>query len=285
MKLPNEILEFAEKYAFAFDPRKNGYSKINLFDYQKKLLQQLETQQFTIIKQSRNVGIDTAVAIYIANFLLKNNGKHVLVISNDTYGAIHFINKVKIILINAKVDILNVSKKNIYLKNGSKITVTGCNSPNTGRETIVDLLYMNNIEFMTYPEDAWIGAGMSLASTGGSAIFSSTPKYKDSYFHKMWKLSKKKKNGFKPINITWKDVPNCDEEWYKKQCLMLGNIPDRIATEIDGNFIKKKEIKKTAINIRLELGKKEQILKRMKQKNISSITDYIMELIDKDLKC
>ena len=64
---------------------------------------------------------------------------------------------------------------------------------------------------------------------------------------------------------------------------MLGN-PDAIATELDGKFIKKKATKKATINIRLEPEKKEKILEKMKQKNISSITEYIMELINNNLE-
>jgi hypothetical protein len=69
MKQTNEILEFAEKYAFSFNPFKNEYQKITLFDFQKKMLKQFEKQKFSIIKQSRMVGIDTTVAIYILPIL------------------------------------------------------------------------------------------------------------------------------------------------------------------------------------------------------------------------
>jgi hypothetical protein len=285
MKLPNEILEFAEKYAFAFDPRKNGYSKINLFDYQKKLLQQLETQKFTIIKKSRQVGLDVALAIYVSNFALKNPGKQILVISCNIDEALCFLNKVKAILLNAQAAILNMNQKNIYLRNKSTITVTGC-SNNAGKGSRYDFIYMNEFEFNPNGKSVYESLFSTISCASESKmIISSTPRYKGSFFYKLWNNARKKESDFKRINITWKDVPNRDEEWYKKECLMLGNFPGAITTELDGNFIEKPKPKQEAINIRIIPEKKEQILKRMKQKNISSITDYIMELIDKDLKC
>lgn len=283
MKPQNEIIKFAEEYAFAFNPYKNEYQKINLFDYQKNMLKSFEKNNFSIIKQSRQVGVDTAVAVYIAYFLLKNQNKQTLVISNNTDCAIKFLEKVKTILLYAKEIPERMNQKSIYLKNGSKITVTG-SSADAGRGFRCDLIYMNNFEYINNSSNIYKAIQPTIYYAGGKLILSSTPKYKKDFFYNIWTSAAKKESSFKRINVSWKENPYFDEEWYKKECLVFGN-PDSITTELDGKFIVKKDKnRKAAINIRLSQDKKYEILKKMRQKNISSITDYIMELIDKDLE-
>jgi len=176
-----------------------------------------------------------------------------------------------------------MNQKNIYLKNGSRITVSG-SSPDAVTGFKCDLIYMNNFEYINNLNDIYPAIQSAIYYTNGKLILSSTPRYKKDFFYNLWIDAAKKESSFKRINISWKENPYFDEEWYKKHCLILNNNPDTIATELDGKFINKKSNKKVAINIRLEPEKKEKILRKMKQKNISSITSYIMELINKDLE-
>jgi len=286
MNYQSDVIKFAEEYAFAYDPQKNQYQKIEMFEYQKKLLKQFEKQDYTIIKQSRQVGIDTVMAVYIAYYLMNNSDKQVFAISTNTDCAINFLKKVKTILLYAKETPAQMNQKNICLKNLSRITVSGASFwSNAGRRFEIDFLYINNAESINYCRDIWMAAGMALSyKKNAKAILSSVPKFKDSFFHKMWVNAEKKENNFKRVSVSWKDNPQLDENWYNAYCLRVSNNPDAIATELDGKFIKKKATKKAAINIRLEPEKKEKILERMKQKNISSITEYIMELINNNLE-
>lgn len=284
------VLEFAKEYAYAYNPYANLSGKIELFDYQKHLLKDFDKNQFSIVKQSRQVGIDIAVATYIAYFVLKNTDKEILVISDSNKSGENFLSKIKDIIVFEELDysddnkIFHIDNKNhLQLKNGSRITVT---SPNicAGRGCSIDLLFINNFEYVPYIKEVWMAVGIALSATQGKAIFTSTPGYKKSFFHNFWTDATKKLNDFKPTNVNWKQNPYFDNEWYKKMCTILNNDKDAIAMELDGKFIDKKDKKKkTAINLRMELSKKEEILARMKLKNISSITDYIMELINKDL--
>ena len=284
------VLEFAKEYAYAYNPYTNLSGKIELFEYQKQLLKSFEKNRFSIVKQSRQVGVDLVVAIYIAYFVSRNTDKEVLVISDSNKSGENFLSKIKNILRFEELDysddekIFPIDNKNhLQLKNGSRITIT---SPNicAGRGCALDLLFVNNAEYIEHLDQIWMAAGLALSSTGGKAILTSTPRYKKSYFHNFWTRAIKKLNGFKPTNVNWKQNSYFDNEWYKKMCTILNNDKDAIAMELDGKFITKEDKKKkTAINLRMELSKKEEILARMKQKNISSITDYIMELINKDL--
>lgn len=278
-----DVIKFAEEFAYGFDPYKQEYRVLELFEYQKKMLINFEKNDHIIIKQSRQVGIDMVAAIYTAYLLLKKVNKNVLVLSNKNDCAENFLERVKkIILYAGEIPVLN-NKRNIKLKNGNRIYVSGA-SIDSCRGFSPDLIYINNFEFIEHSRSVCECALPAVLSTGGQFIISSMPKYKKEFFHELWINATKKGNGFKPINISWKQNPNFSEEWYLEQCLRLGYNSDSIATELDGKFIERKDKKKkVAVNIRITKEKKDKISARMKQKGISSMTDYIMELIDKDL--
>ena len=283
-KQKDDILEYAEEFAYGYDAFKNKWGVIKLFDYQKKILTDLEKNQFTVIKQSRQMGIAFTMAVYITYFIIKNKDKRILVVSNNTKSAIDFLDKVRLIVSYVGIPTKGwLSQKHISFENGCQINVIG-NSPNAGKSHTLDLLYINNFEYVPSAEMIWAASAATLCP-GGKVIISSSPQYKKDLFHKLWTGATKKTNGFKPISIIWSQNPFCDELWYKNECMRLGYNPDSIATEIDAKFIDKKEKgKKSAINIRLKQDKKDKILKRMIEKNISSITEYVMELINKDLE-
>jgi hypothetical protein len=277
------VIKFAEEFAYVFDPYKNKYRVLELFEYQKKMLIDFEENRFNIIKHSKQVGVDTIVAIYIAYFMSENPDKTVIVISNSSDSSIKFLAKVKIILLRTGVKFIIQNKREISLENGSKI-ISHAGTKDAGKGHSIDLLFMNNVEYILNNQDVWAAAGPCLYATKGKAILASVPQYEEDFFHKMWCSAIREESDFKPKSIYWYENPNHNNEWFHKECLRLGN-PDSIKTELDCQFIERKEKrKKSTINIRIEKKKKDKIALRMKQKNISSITDYIMELIDKDLE-
>ena len=124
MKKENNIIEFAEKHTHIYNPFKCEYEKIKLFDFQKTILKKFDKERFVLIKQIRQMGIDTMIAIFVAYYATKTDNTNVLLISNNTESAIKLLTFVKNILITLKEKLLVNNQKNILLKNGSRISTT-----------------------------------------------------------------------------------------------------------------------------------------------------------------
>lgn len=275
----SEIIKFAEQHSFTYNPFKNKFEIVELFDFQEKLLNQFERNSYNIICQSRQVGVDLAAAIYIAYFALKNENKRILIGSHEIGAGINFLDKMEKILSQTENSIEKRNEKNIYLKNGSIIS-TQAASINFGGGYGIDLLFLNNMESIQNIQKTWNGLMATISARKGKVILCSTPRFKKGFFHNLWTNSSK--NNFKRKLVLWKENPYLNNEWYIKMCNILDHT-DSIATELDCKFIDLKKKKKSLISIRLETEKKEQIRKKMRQKNMNSITEYIMELINKDL--
>lgn len=285
IRIMSNAVEFAKEYGYGYDVYENKYKILELFKYQKKMLIDLEKNKFAIIKQSRQVGIDSILAIYISYFILKNKDKRVVIMSNNLVCSKNFLDKIRNILFKSKAIIAINNEKNIMLDNGSDVKVIS-SSIDAIMGYSFDFIYINNFEFIKGVDNIYTSLFQHLKDESSKCIISSTPQYKKDLFHKLWTSAvKKETDSFLPMNIIWNKNPNFNEEWYQKKCKELNYSKDLISTELDAKFLSKTEkIKKASINIRLTKNKKDKILFKMREKNMSSITEYIMELIDEDLK-
>lgn len=281
-KQNNGIIEFAEKFAYGYDPKKGECRLLKLYEYQKQMLLDIEKNKFTIIKQSREMGISTVMAIYISNLVLNNSNKTVLAILNSCNCAEMFLDKIKMILTNTNAKFSKSNKREIVLKNGSKI-ISKQSQIDAGKGYAADLIFMEHFEYIKDSKYIFPSIYPTIyARDNAKFIINSTPLYKDDLYYQLWTKALNKENEFKPINIHWSQNPALDNKWYKKRCEILND--DSIKTELDGEFIEKPSKKESMINIRLKSAYKQEILNKMKKKNIKSITEYIMMLVEKDLK-
>lgn len=277
MEKQNELLEFAEKYAYGFDAREKRFKHLELYDYQKEMLVAFQENKYNIIKQSRQMGIDIVMAIYVAYYVLKNEKKAVVITSDGLDCSYNLLDKIKAIIIYSGEKLASNSKKIIGLKNESKIYIVS--GPVIGGRH-ANLTIINNFEFLPQPE----GTMSTCAICTNEMIIASMPRYEKNPFYNLWTAASKGENDYNPISVVWNQNPNYNKSWYQEQCKQLAWNEDSIKNELDGEFVKKKDKKKkSAVSIRLKNDVKAKILEKMKQKEISSITDYIMELINKDL--
>ena len=279
MKKQNELLKFAEKYAYGFDAREKRFKHLELYDYQKEMLVAFQENKYNIIKQSRQMGIDITMAVYVAYYVLKNENKKVSITSDSLKSSENFLNKVRAILVYSGEKLTASATRVIELKNGSRIFSISSDSVSRGGSQ-ANLTFINNFEFLSAPEEAL----STQTVCTNEMIIASMPRYEENVFYNLWTAATKNENAYNPISVIWNQNPSFDETWYREQCKKLVWNEDSIKNELDGEFVKKKDKKKkSTVSIRLKNDVKVKILEKMKQKEISSITDYVMELINKDL--
>jgi hypothetical protein len=95
--LPNKTsLEFAEENAFFLTPL-NGFTKIELYEYQKDLLNTLDNNRFIMVRHSRQMGISTILKLYLANAVINNydEGKTFVILTPKLSSTYEFLEEVK----------------------------------------------------------------------------------------------------------------------------------------------------------------------------------------------
>jgi|TARA_R110000803_G_scaffold90259_1_gene157594 hypothetical protein len=228
---------FMRQYCYIQHP-KRGKIKFNLYDFQEESLKMLETNRYSVILKSRQLGISTLTAgVALWNMLFKEDF-NVLVIATTQEVAKNLVTKVRIMHDNLpswlKGTIEADNKLSLKFKNGSQIKAVS--SATTGaRSEALSLLIIDEAAFIRNIEEIWIASQATL-STGGGAIVLSTPNGIGNWFHKTWVDSETNpKTQWKPLKLHWTVHPDRDIEWRDEQTQLLGERG--AAQECDCDFI------------------------------------------------
>ena len=244
---------FLKKYGYIQHPVR-GLIPFSTFNYQDDLLKAFDDHRFNIILKSRQVGITTLIAGYIAWMIYFHQDKNVLVVATKQEVAKNMIRVIKIIFKNlpswltlSKISINN--KQSIELNNGSRVKATTTAS-DAGRSEALSLMVVDECAHVRAMEELWVGLWPTL-SRGGRAILSSTPKGTGNLFHKIYQQAQNSENTFncrfgtyvnpnKPEEIfndrlMWWVHPENNQKWFENET--MGKSRREIAQEYECSYV------------------------------------------------
>ena len=278
--LPNKTsLEFAEENAFFYTPL-NGFNKIELYDYQKDLLNTLDNNRFVMVKHSRQMGITTLLKLYLANAVVNNyeNEKTFVILTPKLSSGYEFLDGVKrlIMQMHDSSDMVINNKKKLQFKNGNRIMVCS-NSINEFRGYRIDEIIIDCGNYIDYLEDiiACVAVGLQM---GGKIILASSNSKNDTFFKKIFN---DESNQFVKKIITWDLHPNRGKEWYDDMARHLSKEDLEIELDLIDNIEVVEPIKKT-ISLRIDSSLVDKVSLKLVDMDIN-LSEYIRRLIDKDL--
>ncbi len=266
---------YLENYGKVYNSQK-GYVPFRLYGYQKDALNDFENHRYNITLKSRQTGLSTLSAGYIAWMVIFFQAKEVVVVADKADNAMGFIRKVKTFVAKSPKwlvpTITSDNKKSLEFGNGSRV-VAQATTRNAGRSESLSLLVIDEAGIIDSGkvDELWEAAYPTL-SMGGKAIIISTPKGVGNFYHRQWIAAVNKESDFNPITIHWtqnpiygKDVEwfctdiHCGKKqekakewgdpcehcgmqimptspWYRNACKQLGD-PRKIAQEYDMDFL------------------------------------------------
>lgn len=266
---------YLQNYGKVYNAKK-GYVPFNLYEYQKEGLKDFQNHRFNITLKSRQTGLSTLAAGYIAWMVCFFQAKEIVIVADKQDNAQGFIRKVKTFIRKSPQwmvpTITSDNKKSLEFGNGSRVSAQATTA-NAGRSESLSLLVIDEAAIIesSKVDDLWAAAFPTL-SMGGSALIISTPKGVGNFYHKQWLNAINKESDFNPIVIHWTQNPIyakdlewnctspkcgkkqekehiwddkcefCDEKimptspWYEEQKKQLGD-PRKVAQELDMNFL------------------------------------------------
>jgi len=132
--------------------------------------------------------------------------------------------------------VLEWNKGTIELENGCKV-IAASTSSSAIRGQSINLLYLDEFAFVPNNiADEFFASVYPTISSGTTSkiIISSTPNGMN-HFYKICSEAKENRNGFKLLEITWRNVPGRDEKWEADQRSTLGE--DKFLQEMEGEFL------------------------------------------------
>lgn len=250
-KCVRDPVYFLNTYGYVRHP-KQGRVKLTLYDFQEETLRAFQENRFNIILKSRQLGLSTITAGYIAWMISFYGGREIVVVADKQTTAQNFVRKVKF-FIKALPDwlrpvIIIDNQGSIEMKNGSKITAVATTS-DAGRSEALSLLVIDEAAIVDSKkvDDLW-AAALPTLSLGGNGIIISTPKGVGNFYHQQWEKAVSKENDFNPIKLHWSQHPiynagmsfdddgNLTSPWYEEQKRAMGS-KKKVAQELDCAFL------------------------------------------------
>ncbi len=235
-KCAKDPVYFLKKYAMIQHPIE-GKIPFSLYDFQEKTLLDLIINDYNIILKARQLGISTLTAGYSLWMMTFQSDKNILVIATKQDTAKNLVTKVRVMHANLpkwlKQMCVEDNKLSLRYANGSQVKAIS-SKEEAGRSEALSLLILDEAAFIDKIDGIWASAQQTLA-TGGRCLVLSTPNGVGNWFHRTWMDAEDGLNQFNFTRLHWSLHPDRDEEWRKKQDLLLG--PSIAAQECDCDFI------------------------------------------------
>lgn len=240
IKCASNYLYFIENYNFIQMLDNEELTLIKLRDYQKRLLETVDQNRFTIGKLPRQVGKSTSVAMYIVWCIIFKDNYSVGIAADKSDTAKEIMDRIKTayenlpLWIQQGVEAWNV--KSIELENGSRVIVS-TTTPKTFRGQSHNMILLDEFAHVERNiADPFFTSIYPVITSGTKTkmVIISTPKGMN-HFHKLWNEATEGKSTFKPVEIKWNEVPGRDEKFKKETISNVGF--DRWQQEFECVFI------------------------------------------------
>lgn len=228
-KCKKNILYFAENFFFIVNLDR-GKEKIQLYNYQKKILRSLRDSRFVVLLASRQIGKSTLLTIYALWVACFNEDQNILIVANKESTAINIFKRVRLAYEQLpnylKPGTVEYGKTSMTLGNGSSIGISTTSS-DAGRGSSVNCLILDELAFIDnhLVEEFWRSVYPIISSSKKSKIFiASTPNGTDNLFYELYNGALESKNDWKAERVDWWEVPGRDEDWKEKTIRSLGSM-------------------------------------------------------------
>jgi len=204
-----------------------GLIKFNTYSFQDECVETFNSERFSIILKSRQLGMSTLSAAYAVWLALFQRDKNILIIATKLSVAQNFITKVKTMIRSLPkwlvlAEIVTNNKQLIEFSHGSSIKAIPT-SDDAGRSEALSLLIIDEAAFVRNFDELWMGLYPTI-STGGRVIILSTPNGVGGQYYKLYTDAEAGLNEFKAIKIPWDDHPERDQAWFDET---TKNLSDR----------------------------------------------------------
>ena len=238
-KCANNPLYFMEKY-IQIVSLDEGLVPFKMYGFQKKIVETIHNNRFTICKLPRQSGKSTTTISYLLHYALFNANSNIALLANKSSTARDILSRLQLAYENLpkwlQQGVINWNKGNIELENKSTI-VAAATSSSAIRGGSYNIIFLDEFAFVpTNIAEMFFSSVYPTISAGKNTkmIIVSTP-YGMNQFYKLWVDAENKRNDYIPIEVHWSEVPGRDEDW--KEQTIRNTSPEQFQQEFECEFL------------------------------------------------
>ena len=238
-KCANDPIYFMETYVriVSLD---EGLVPFKMYDFQKKIVDTIHNNRFTICKLPRQSGKSTTTVSYLMHYAMFNPNSNIALLANKSSTARDILGRLQLAYENLpkwmQQGVVNWNKGNIELENKSQI-VAAATSSSAIRGGSYNIIFLDEFAFVppNIAEMFFSSVYPTISSgTKTKMIIVSTP-YGMNMYYKIWMDAINKKNDYNPIEVHWSEVPGRDEKW--KEQTIRNTSEEQFQQEFECEFL------------------------------------------------
>ena len=217
-----------------------GLVPFDMYDFQKRILQDFHENRFNIAKLPRQTGKSTTVVAYLLYYAIFFDSVNIGILANKASTARELLGRLQLAYENLpkwmQHGILVWNKGNVELENGSKI-LAASTSASAVRGMSFNILFLDEFAFVPNHVAEQFFASVYPTITSGKStkvIIISTPNGMN-HFYKMWEDARNDKNGYITNEVHWSQVPGRDKKW--KEETIKNTSKRQFAQEFECDFL------------------------------------------------
>ena len=220
IKCAKDPVYFIQEYIQIVNVDK-GLVPFKLYSFQNEMVTAFQKERFVINKLPRQSGKSTTVTAYMLWLILFHDTQSIAILANKGSLARDLLGKIQLAYEHLpkwlQQGIVVWNKGNIELENGSKILASATSS-SAIRGGSFNLIFLDEFAFVSNNiAENFFASVYPTISSGETTkvIIVSTPNGLN-HFYKLWSDATDKKNQYKPIEVSWDQIPGRDEKWKKE---------------------------------------------------------------------
>ena len=238
-KCSTNPIYFMEKY-IKIVSLDEGLVPFNMYDFQKKIVNTIHDNRFTICKLPRQSGKSTTTISYLLHYALFNPNSNIAILANKSSTARDILGRLQLAYENLprwlQQGVINWNKGSIELENKSSI-VAAATSSSAIRGGSFNIIFLDEFAFVpSNIAESFFSSVYPTISAGKNTkmIIVSTP-YGMNMFYKLWTDSAEKRNDYVPIEVHWSEVPGRDQAW--KEMTIRNTSDEQFQQEFECEFL------------------------------------------------
>lgn len=239
IKCANDPIYFSQKYIQIVHVD-HGLIPIDLYDYQKEIIEKITNNRRVTVVTSRQAGKTTTAVTVILHYILFNEHKTVALLANKGDAAREILDRVKIAYEALpkwmQQGVVEWNKGSVEFENGCKI-IAAATSSSAIRGKSISLLYIDETAFVENWDEFFASVFPTISSGNTTKmLFTSTPNGLN-HFYKTCEGAREGTNGFEFVEVSWQRVPGRDEKWRQDTLASMDFDQQKFAQEFECAFL------------------------------------------------
>lgn len=217
-----------------------GLIQIDLYDYQKEIIETVLNNRFTVAECARQSGKTTSICAFVLWYIIFNPNVRVAILANKAETAREILSRIKLAYEYLPPWLQHgVGKWNegsFALENGSSVIASATSSSNI-RGFSINMLIIDEAAFIEGWEEFFTSVFPTITSGKSTKVVLVSTVNGLNHFHQITSLARKEKNDYKLISVDWTKVPGRDEEWKRQTLAGMNFNYDKFAQEYENRYL------------------------------------------------